>query len=496
MSALAVSRSFDDRLNPILVKEVRQALRGRYFRALFWLTLGVATLIGLTIVAQAGARGASTGVGRSFFMLMSGCLSAAVLAFTPFSAFLATSAEWDENTHDLLVLSNLRPRRIVYGKLLSALVQALLYYSTFSPFLVFAFLMNGVDLLSIAALLVTSFAACTTLALLGIAMASLSPAKAPRVLLMAVFGVVLLIAWGFSMSFSTLVTFQPNELRDPLALPSIVAFVVACLLLGGLFAAVAIARLSHDEENRSSGLRVLSAAIVLVAALFGLWMELGYGHSEIAWALQLIVLLPLALLWLLFVCEPEALGRHVVRHVSPRPWLALLSAPFLPGGGRGVALMALHMLASLGTLFVVRLIPGADAPELTKALIGLALVYAYAWIYVALPAAIASLLPPKLSTRVLTRVTILCGIPMLVLLPPLAGLVLGIPSWMDFLHPLNPLFPLLELAKGRAFSSVEKSAFLVATVVAILANTPRMTRGFAEVLAASRARRAALARPS
>jgi hypothetical protein len=54
-------------------------------------------------------------------MVMFGCLSAAVHGFTPFSAFLSTSAEWEENTHDLLVLSNLRPRQIVYGKLLSAL---------------------------------------------------------------------------------------------------------------------------------------------------------------------------------------------------------------------------------------------------------------------------------------------------------------------------------------------------------------------------------------
>ncbi|HTF91226.1 MAG TPA: hypothetical protein VK843_22630, partial [Planctomycetota bacterium] len=33
----------DYRLNPILVKEVRQALRGRYFRNLFWFTVVAAT---------------------------------------------------------------------------------------------------------------------------------------------------------------------------------------------------------------------------------------------------------------------------------------------------------------------------------------------------------------------------------------------------------------------------------------------------------------------
>lgn len=489
MNALAAARSFDDRLNPILVKEVRQALRGRYFRTLFWLTLGVATLIGLSIVAEAGSRGANMGVGRTFFMLMNGCLFAAVLGFTPFSAFLATSAEWDENTHDLLVLSNLRPRQIVYGKLLSALVQALLYYATFGPFLVFAFLMNGVDLLSIGVLLLTSFVACATLNLLGIAMASLSPAKAPRVLLMALFGVALMMSWGFSISFATFVTYQPHELRDPMALPAIVAFVVGCLLVGGLFASLAIARLSHDEENRSSGLRALSVALVLVAAVFGLWMELEFGHSEFAWGLQLAVLVPLVMLWLHFLCEPEALGRHVARHVSPRPALALLSAPFLPGGGRGAVLMALHMALGLSAVLAVRLVPGSDKTELNRALIGLALVYAYVWIYLAIPAGIASWFSPKLSRRVLTRLVIIGLVPVAVLLPPLLGLVLGIPSWLDFMHPLNPMYPLKGVISGSSFSRVEKLWLLTAALAAIVLNTPRIARGLQEVLAASRARR-------
>jgi hypothetical protein len=158
----------DDRLNPILVKEVRQSLRGKYFRVLFWITLGVGTLIGLSVVASLGG-GDSDETGQVFFMSMFGVLSAAVHCFVPFSAFLSTSAEWDENTYDLLVISNLRPRQIVQGKLLSALIQALLYYSTFGPFLVFAFLLNGVDLLSIVALLSGSLATCVALTMLGIA---------------------------------------------------------------------------------------------------------------------------------------------------------------------------------------------------------------------------------------------------------------------------------------------------------------------------------------
>ena len=41
------------------------------------------------------------------------CLSIAVLAFVPFSAFIAMGSEWDENTYDLLIISNLKPRQII-----------------------------------------------------------------------------------------------------------------------------------------------------------------------------------------------------------------------------------------------------------------------------------------------------------------------------------------------------------------------------------------------
>ena len=41
---------FSDRLNPVLLKEVRQAMRGRYFKITFWLTLTIATLVGLTVL--------------------------------------------------------------------------------------------------------------------------------------------------------------------------------------------------------------------------------------------------------------------------------------------------------------------------------------------------------------------------------------------------------------------------------------------------------------
>lgn len=489
MSAAAPTKAFDDRLNPILVKEMRQALRGRYFRALFWLTLGMATLLGLSIVARAGISGDTSAVGKVFFLAMYGCLSAAVHAFAPFSAFLSTSAEWDENTHDQLVLSNLRPRQIVYGKLLSTLIQALLYYSTFGPFLVFAFLLSGVDLRAVGVMLATSMAACTALTLLGIALASLSAAKAPRVLLMALFGAGLVGVWGFSMTFAGMVMARPQTLREPMALTFVAAFVLGTLLTGGFFAALAVARLSHEEENRSSGLRVLSVVLLLACALFSAWVSVRFSEPNFAWGLQLLAMLPLSLLWLHALTESEPLGRHVTRHVSPKPWLAALSAPFLPGGGRGALLLLLHMALAVSAVWLVMTMGSADPMQLRRALKAIVSVYGYAWIYLAAPALVASRIVKTARGRILARAFMLGLAPLVLLGPPVLGFVLGLRAWSDTLLPVNPAWAVSELMGSHTLSARPLQMIWIIATVALLASLPRMWRGLREVLDASRARR-------
>lgn len=237
----------EDRLNPILVKEVRQALRGKYFRVLFWITLFLSTLIGLGVVASSYSLGSSD-TGQVFFMSIFGALSAAVQCFVPFSAFLSTSSEWDENTYDLLIISNLRPRQIVQGKLLSALIQALLYYSTFGPFLVFAFLLNGIDLGSVGVILAGSIATSVALTMVGIAASSLATGKVMRVVVMALFGAGLLAAWGVSMGFAGGITFEPQVLSSIEGQVAFVAYLTVAVVLTLLAQSVAVGRFAHEEE--------------------------------------------------------------------------------------------------------------------------------------------------------------------------------------------------------------------------------------------------------
>jgi hypothetical protein len=473
----------DDRINPILVKEVRQALRGRYFRWLFWLTLLVATMIGLTIVAGAVGNNSVGMLGQAFFMAMFGCMAAAVQGFVPFSAFLATSAEWDENTYDLLVISNLRPRQIVYGKLLSALIQALLYYSTFGPFLVFAFLMNGVDLLSVIVILIGSMATCVALSLVGIAASSLASAKVVRVLLMAFFGAFLIAAWIVSFAFAMAITNMPQQLRSASGQTAVVAYLSCAFVVGLLASAVAMARFSHEEENRSTPLRLLCSFVLVAATVWGGVLFAQFHDVESVWVCQAIAGFACFFLWLFLLSEPEELGRRVEQHLPQKRALAWLSVPFLPGGGRGVLLFLAQATFALIGGQVALLFGHPTAGQSNEVFAVTLVLYAYLFLYVALPSGVIAWMTKSAALRTFLRVAVVIGVPVSILAPALLGIFLGNRSWMNLEHPLNPFWVLSRVASNDPFANVVASLVLlgVACALTLLINLPRLLAGTREV---------------
>ena len=136
MSALSNVAALEEYLNPVLVKEVRQALRGKQFNGAFGFTMVISLVTAISIVLSNADSAAWDPVGPEFLTGLWACLTVAVVGFIPLSAFNAMGAEFEENTYDMLVLSHMRPRHIMLGKLLAAGVQAMLFFSVFGFFAV------------------------------------------------------------------------------------------------------------------------------------------------------------------------------------------------------------------------------------------------------------------------------------------------------------------------------------------------------------------------
>lgn len=480
-----MSAAFSDAWNPVLVKEVRAALRGRMFTILFPIVVFGGVLLALGQMAGADPHG--SGVGRDVFAAVYIVMCVALFCIVPVSAFFSLGSEWEEHTYDLLSISDLRPRQVVIGKLLSAGIEALLYFSAFAPILVFAFLLRGIDVVAMIALLGSTLAASLSASALALALSSLVRARVARVLFLCVLSVgsigLVILAANLTRYFVL------RGRMDEEVLVVTLGVIVGAFLVG---TTIACERLAHPEENHSTGPRFLVS--LLFAAFLGVcaWVEWRAGSGVPDFAEPAMVgLFLVAIPHVFFTTEREDLSRRTAQHVAANPMLAILSVPFLPGGGRALFLFAGHVaLALLATALVLPDDLGLTSyghwrtrsEELQRVLaIG-------AWLFgfLALASWLAHRRSANLRSRWITRALIPLAFTLLVLGPSFLLFILGGYDAPPFSHALNP-FRVLEHPSWRHGSWTE--GVIVVTVVIALLNLGRIVRAVTETVRASHARR-------
>ena len=139
----------DDRLNPIVVKEFRQAVQGRFISSVLILFLLVQlAAIALTIIDR-GFINQSFQAGRDAFTTLMVLLMITTMVIIPIYAGIRIAGERSDVNLDLLFITTIKPSAIVRGKLFASFGLALLIYSACAPFMTFTYLLRGIDLPSI-----------------------------------------------------------------------------------------------------------------------------------------------------------------------------------------------------------------------------------------------------------------------------------------------------------------------------------------------------------
>ncbi len=231
--------ALSDRCNPILVREVRQALRSRAFTGLFVTLIVLAVVLTCVMLAfhlePASYRGSDWEPGPFGGILFQGvfaCLLTALLGFVPLGTFMAMPEEWNAKTWEQLSLSGLTPGRIVRGRLQAALVQSILFSSVLVPFLAASFLLRGLDLgvvlLGLGWVVVWS----PTFTFLAIALGSFGGPRHVRMILMVV---LVAAAIGIGMMMGAMmeqVISRPSTLSDPGFHLAMLSFGLTALVIG------------------------------------------------------------------------------------------------------------------------------------------------------------------------------------------------------------------------------------------------------------------------
>ncbi|TAJ16460.1 MAG: hypothetical protein EPO68_11060, partial [Planctomycetota bacterium] len=516
--------AFRDRANPVLVRELRQSFRGKQFRIVF----ALASTFGLvaSVVAML-AESDPAGVGRGLFAALGIALSIACLVLVPVGAFQSLSSEWEEGTWDLLEMTSLRPWQIVLGKLLSAGLQCLLYFAGVAPFLVFCFVLRGVGLIPILYLMGHLLATALAATAVAIALSSLTRQRVLRGVLLGLLVILLVpMSTGVGGLMLNLMVFSGRGAL--VGAPSMWYVIASWVTTLGVFTAiaycVACARLSHPEENRSTPLRIVASAALLLligSQLVGTTMSTG-GGTEVGIGICVWAVIA-GCFGALFASEREAFGRRTRLQVPAKSLRARLAAAWLPGGGRGVLWLFAHLalivavaplvlavsssdsIAAAYGMLLAAWIPGIASAGVVDSIWGggvnvptssgaewpvaIAIVACYLVFYVGVAtSALAWIRSNSAPLRVARALAPFVLFVVTALVPGIFGVMLSDADLMSLSHPFNPIAVVAGVMTDRDVSDWRWYPPVLALVGLALA-LPRCRRAFAEVAQASIARR-------
>jgi hypothetical protein len=334
-----------DRANPMLVRCIRQELRSKTFLGVFVLLLVVCAI---AAIASAGASSdhVNSQVGRTLFSVLSWAWSL-VVVIQAMSTFQAVIRERNEDTWDLLDLTGMGPRPVLRGLLLANLVQGQLYTAALAPFLVMAYLLRGIDLLTIVFALIvvplTGIAAST----LAVFFASIGNNKPSRAFFGGLLGLGLTGAWLGSLALwfdlRWLDWLLGGVMNGTYEIWLILAgwgngwlaFVALMLVLSGTL-------MTHRAGDRSSGPRLLWLVLWGNGLLWfvGVFLTMpGWRAADLADGLGVFAIMGVVwagILGLFSVSEDLALSQRQARTITQAPrWRAWATWFHGPGAARG-----------------------------------------------------------------------------------------------------------------------------------------------------------------
>ena len=470
-------------VNPILVKETRQALKSRQFTITFSVVLALGWMCTIFITAFLGPMVHVRPSGTDVFIWFYGILLLPMVLIVPFFAFRSLIAENEDNTYDLLSITTLSPRQIISGKLGSSLIQIVVYMSALAPCLAFTYLLRGIDVLMIGVILLYTFCGSLGLCVLCLFLATVTRDKFGQLILSVV--VILGLAFVFFMSIALignlLFSSGGRELNDEWFWIGTAAMLTFYLANFALVYLAAAARLTFPSENRSTALRVAMVVeyLCIVAWMSFVWID-GGGDREFLCGFLAFAAAFWYAMGVLMTGELPIFSRRVMRGL-PQSFLGrILFTWFNPGPGTGygfavvsflsaVVLVAMALLlGELGAIF-----SGGNTPPGAVLAGGFVLV-CYLTIFLGVGKLVVAWLSRIFGTN--TAVPILIHGMMLffaMIIPAALDWTMFGTSDFSLLHVTNPFWTTGEIMAGSSMPVETPTILILLTVVAsaiLLAN--------------------------
>ena len=420
-------------LNPILLKEMRQAVRSRFVSGAYCLLLLVLTVVtGGTLmsgVARAARDpGALFGAGRGLFQALFVPLTLVCVLFVPVYAGLRLAVERGDVHLDLQFTTRLSPGAILRGKFMAALVLISLMTSAALPFLTLTFRLGGIDvpsaLLSLLVLLLIS-----ALTVLGtLLLAALPGNRFWRVVL--ALGALMSLFWVMTLANMAAAGIIQSGVGGQMltaAFWRVAGMIgIGAVLLGSGGYVLSVALISPPAANRALPIRLWATAAWLAWGVMMTLMAFAQRDADylMGWIVPGLLLGINALA--LTAGERLTIGRRVRQRIPRRLFARLIVFPFYSGAAPGTLWATALGAATLGIGYLLtKRLDAAGLAADGEAFPVMAGMLAYAFVYSQSGLLLWRAAGHRWLSRGQTWVIILLLLALGCLLPLLVGLAAG-----------------------------------------------------------------------
>lgn len=376
-------------LNPIVIKELRQAVRSWAVTGMLLLFLTVLFLASLGfLVTQSFSVDVNMQLGGSMFATFLVILAVASVFFIPLYVGIRVAVERQENNPDLLYVTALSPGCIIRGKFLCGAYMALLFFSACMPFMAFTNLLRGVDLPTVFFILAYLFLVVCAANQIAIFFACV-PASRPFKILLALAGFIMsfwiviplvAVSFEFMRSGVGVTMSEPNFWIGTISVVGVGAGLV------GLFYVLSVALISPPSANRALPVRIYITVIWLLGGALSIAWMLRTSKTEtiFVWAYITFALMIFSLL--VTISNSDAISLRVRRDIPRSRLKRAVAFVFFNGAAGGLIWVA---LISILTFFAANLWPtGAASSSADKdsfsAFYSTTMAYAFAYALTAL----------------------------------------------------------------------------------------------------------------
>jgi hypothetical protein len=326
-------------LNPIVIKELRQAVRSWTVTGMLLLFLAVLFVTSLGfLVSQSFGVDANLGMGGSMFSAFMVILAGASIFFIPLYLGIRVALERQENNPDLFYISTLSPTRIILGKFLCGAYLVLLFFSACMPFMAFTNLLRGVDLPTVFFILAILFLVVCAANMAAIFLACL-PTSRPFKFLLVLYAVIQsfgIIASLLGMSFMMLRAGVGAMMAERNFWISVATFLGIGLAATGLLFVLAVALITPPSANRALPTRLYLTSIWLLGGVVSVLWVVFTGHIQavFAWTYPTFVVMVAALM--VTISNSDQLSARVRRTIPPPGIRRMIAFIFYNGAAGGL----------------------------------------------------------------------------------------------------------------------------------------------------------------